>query len=390
MEIKNIVIIIVFTLVYNGLQIKYLYNMKKESHYQWIWILSIMILPLGIILFLINNISFSFFYIFFVFYKWLQIYPTQDDRYYKYSFALLRTILFGIYQLITIGIIAILLQIGLSDVLQVFDYCFMSLLIPIGLDAVMSIIMESKKQEMILFQKSVHSKYYQYFIYFMMFCFVYIIVEAFLCQQDILLTYTPMFVIGGNLIMLFMLFSFLNNIYTIITNIDVEERYFHLQSQMDNLNQSQKELREMINRDILTGIYSREYVRENIQHMIQANEEFSVAYIDLDQLKLINDSYGHQKGDEYLCRFTVLMNEYLRKQDIFARVGGDEFLIIFPKYDDSEVFQVMDHALKMIEKEDIYFSYGISVYIKEKFYNFDELISDADVHMRENKRQKMR
>jgi diguanylate cyclase (GGDEF)-like protein len=60
-------------------------------------------------------------------------------------------------------------------------------------------------------------------------------------------------------------------------------------------------------------------------------QPFSLAYIDLDDFKFANDKFGHQIGDEILCAFVDLVNSQLRKTDILARMGGDEFILFLPE-----------------------------------------------------------
>ena len=61
---------------------------------------------------------------------------------------------------------------------------------------------------------------------------------------------------------------------------------------------------------------------------MKTGEPVSVCYCDLDHLKYINDTFGHQEGDAYIRFFVRIVNENIREEDIFARIGGDEFCIL--------------------------------------------------------------
>jgi diguanylate cyclase (GGDEF)-like protein len=86
--------------------------------------------------------------------------------------------------------------------------------------------------------------------------------------------------------------------------------------------------------DALTGIHSRRRILEILdsqQDMFNRNHlAYCVAIIDLDYFKNINDKYGHQKGDEVLKQTAKLARDIFRKTDSVGRIGGEEFLFIFP------------------------------------------------------------
>ncbi|HNR04535.1 MAG TPA: sensor domain-containing diguanylate cyclase [Bacillota bacterium] len=89
--------------------------------------------------------------------------------------------------------------------------------------------------------------------------------------------------------------------------------------------------------DSLTGIYNRCYFEELLMHIMQTSKAsasvFSLAMLDINNLKYINDTYGHEAGDLMLKKFAQCVNEIITGDDIFARYGGDEFAIIFKDND---------------------------------------------------------
>lgn len=96
----------------------------------------------------------------------------------------------------------------------------------------------------------------------------------------------------------------------------------------------QKALLQVAHTDSLTGLYSRSRVLELLEHHTNLfnrnNAIFSVAIVDLDYFKKINDTYGHFIGDKVLAEFGNICKRTLRKTDIVGRIGGEEFLILFP------------------------------------------------------------
>ncbi len=87
-------------------------------------------------------------------------------------------------------------------------------------------------------------------------------------------------------------------------------------------------------RDGLTGIYNLRFyierLNQEIAHAHRSNTPLSIVYFDLDHFKSVNDNYGHPAGDEVLRRVADEILSISRQQDIFARVGGEEFSLLLP------------------------------------------------------------
>lgn len=81
--------------------------------------------------------------------------------------------------------------------------------------------------------------------------------------------------------------------------------------------------------DELTGIYNRRYVSGRLGELLRARAAFTLVSVDIDHLKCVNDRYGHGEGDAYIRLVADHIRHALRAGDVFGRVGGDEFLIIF-------------------------------------------------------------
>ncbi len=94
------------------------------------------------------------------------------------------------------------------------------------------------------------------------------------------------------------------------------------------------QLTELSQRDALTGLLNRRYVQEDVSKRIAAykryKDHFSLAFLDIDYFKKINDTYGHDVGDYVLKEFSLFVNNEKRESDLLARFGGEEFIIVFP------------------------------------------------------------
>lgn len=93
-------------------------------------------------------------------------------------------------------------------------------------------------------------------------------------------------------------------------------------------------LKESLMKDELTKVYNRKFLNDVYSRMsaehIRNKEFFSLAIIDLDHFKKINDTFGHSAGDQVLVEFASFLRTHLRKQDVIVRYGGEEFIVLMP------------------------------------------------------------
>jgi diguanylate cyclase (GGDEF)-like protein len=101
------------------------------------------------------------------------------------------------------------------------------------------------------------------------------------------------------------------------------------------IEQLHEELREQAIRDSLTGLYNRRYMQDVFkQEFSRARREkypISVIMLDMDELKILNDTHGHHAGDQALQALAFQLQSMTRKEDIVCRYGGDEFTVILSK-----------------------------------------------------------
>jgi diguanylate cyclase (GGDEF)-like protein len=92
--------------------------------------------------------------------------------------------------------------------------------------------------------------------------------------------------------------------------------------------------KELASRDYLTGLYNRRFgmesLRQELHRSQRYNENLSVAIMDIDHFKSINDRHGHLVGDSVLMEFSKRITQLLRNEDVFFRYGGEEFVVVFP------------------------------------------------------------
>ena len=160
------------------------------------------------------------------------------------------------------------------------------------------------------------------------------------------------------------------------------------------LKKKNMELKEMIMKDSMTGLLnhksSLKRLKEEVDRARRIDYPLSVAMIDIDDFKMINDTLGHQSGDDVLARFASVLKECCRTIDIVGRYGGEEFIIIMPDTNSDDAAFLLDRIRKCVGetsfKEDVLltFSGGISELNEESVHG---LLKLSDMMLYEAKRK---
>jgi diguanylate cyclase (GGDEF)-like protein len=145
--------------------------------------------------------------------------------------------------------------------------------------------------------------------------------------------------------------------------------------------------KELARTDYLTGIANRfsffEVAQTELARSSRYKHPFTIAYIDIDGFKNVNDRFGHKTGDELLCVVVNQIKSKLRRADFIARMGGDEFIVILPETDHiaaKVIFPKIHAALldEMRRREwPVTFSIGVITCLKTTC-TVEELVRDAD------------
>lgn len=149
--------------------------------------------------------------------------------------------------------------------------------------------------------------------------------------------------------------------------------------------------------DKLTGLLNRraclEIIEEKVKYCKEDKTELTICFADLNKLKFVNDNYGHNLGDLLIKSISDIFVNSIRKNDYVCRLGGDEFLFIFPETNVNQAQEILDKInaqLNIINNSKKYpfimsFSYGFSSYNEFKCNNASALISFADKQMYKHK-----
>ncbi len=162
----------------------------------------------------------------------------------------------------------------------------------------------------------------------------------------------------------------------------------------------EEEMREISLRDQLTGLYNRRgfitLAEQQIKVANRTKRPMPLAFIDVDDMKWINDTLGHEEGDKALIDTANIFRQTFRESDIMARIGGDEFAILAtdvtemdPEILSSRLQQSIDaYNAEETRRYTIYMSWGVTVYDPEAPISLDQLMSAADELMYAQKRTK--
>ena len=179
---------------------------------------------------------------------------------------------------------------------------------------------------------------------------------------------------------------------------ELESIRYSMVDTFSRLESEKKELYLMARTDSLSGLSNRNSLNEYLERLILTSkrnkEEFAFLYLDIDHFKSINDSLGHNIGDELLQNISKLLKRILRPSDFIARIGGDEFVILIQEYDSYlELSNVINRVQKQLSKYwviktnpiNISCSIGIAFYPKDGEDSVS-LMKNADIAMYQAKK----
>ena len=156
---------------------------------------------------------------------------------------------------------------------------------------------------------------------------------------------------------------------------------------------------QMATMDELTNITNRRgflmLAEQSISFAKRHSIPVTLIFLDLDQFKVINDIYGHAEGDKALITFADVMKNSCRDSDVFARIGGDEFVVLLSNTDiksaEEFISRFSDALIKLSSKSnseyDISFSSGIVLFDANKHQSIEQLVAEGDDLMFKQKKQ---
>lgn len=149
--------------------------------------------------------------------------------------------------------------------------------------------------------------------------------------------------------------------------------------------------------DLLTGISNRRSGIAQIEKLLTEAKRnhfsFTLCFIDVNNLKMVNDQFGHAEGDYLIKRTCEVIKEFVAEDDIFLRYGGDEFILVFPRKNELEVNEIWEKIVGFLSSEHlmdqkpypISISHGLFYFQPDSNISMEEMIQYADEKMYEEK-----
>lgn len=165
------------------------------------------------------------------------------------------------------------------------------------------------------------------------------------------------------------------------------------------IKKAEEELSHYASTDALTGILNRRMGLKKLEELIEKAKydfsEFVICFLDINNLKYVNDTYGHSEGDCYILTLCNIIKNELKENDIFFRMGGDEFVIVFRDKNESQVQYIWDKLMKKLNNRNqmgekpysIMASHGLFYYCTGMDIDLEQMIEKADKQMYEEKQR---
>lgn len=183
-------------------------------------------------------------------------------------------------------------------------------------------------------------------------------------------------------------------ISTVRDDNGIPQHHIVLVSDVTGIKDHQRQLESLAHFDALTGLPNRVLLADRLRTAMaraqRQNKQLAVAYIDLDGFKAVNDTHGHEAGDELLISVSARMQEVLREVDTLSRLGGDEFVAVLTDLEDPDrCGQILDRLLATVGKPvdldgispQVSASIGVTFFPQPENVEPDQLMRQADQAM---------
>jgi len=156
-----------------------------------------------------------------------------------------------------------------------------------------------------------------------------------------------------------------------------------------------KESKKNAYHDPMTNVFNRFYGMLNLHELIEKKIAFSLVFVDMDNLKFVNDKYGHSEGDKYITNVAEHLCSF-SQEAMVCRIGGDEFMLLIPNMNGDKAHERMNEIQSSIKNDEYLetksytysISYGIAAVYENNELPASSILNIADVRMYESKRAK--
>lgn len=148
------------------------------------------------------------------------------------------------------------------------------------------------------------------------------------------------------------------------------------------LNKNMNELRQETLTDPMTGLLNRRGLQFKLEQWQVIKQDFTALAIDIDHFKQVNDTWGHETGDETIKKVAQLLTRYCRAEDVVFRLGGEEFLVLMPNADPAQGHDIAERLRAGIEANSLIAGHTVTISVGVAFSqdnaNADDVLNYAD------------
>lgn len=156
-----------------------------------------------------------------------------------------------------------------------------------------------------------------------------------------------------------------------------------------------RELEHLARHDPLTRLPNRSMLSDRLQRLLEFGETFAVLFIDLDRFKPINDLYGHEAGDQVLSMVAERLRDFIRPNDLVARVGGDEFVVVAHGIATRDAARRVSDRMEMVLSVPYHLDMGplrvgasVGISVVDEGSTVTSMLAEADMDMYDSKRSR--
>lgn len=391
----TLILITVLTLLYVITNSRLLRSLEPDAAHSRCWWLVFGLCLGGLLLIMaVHGIPLPLFLLLLYGLKTLELlhFPYPGQR--NWATVNLNFLMIAANYLVVLGVLAFCLRDSVPAVLRNPALRPASLILLLVLNGGIDLLLERfARQQMMGLKADYRSEESRLFVQFTFFSIAFILLDSTACLFNLPRNIVSLFLVGSNGLLLLMVGLFINQVNVIKREAYLEQEHTLLESSFSQQLKRTEALRDTAYRDALTGAYSRLYAEDYLARLLDRGTAFALAYIDLDGLKGINDTYGHLAGDRYLRDFVKRLQEGLRAEDIFARVGGDEFMVLFPDKTAAASVEALSRIRSQIAAGSspdwpLSFSFGVVESCKTAEKTAGELIDTADQAMYADKKKR--
>ena len=227
-----------------------------------------------------------------------------------------------------------------------------------------------------------------------LFILIYTIIDVIMLhQKNYIKEFLPIY-IAMPMLNAFLFYTLFSHSIKSVKMVAYKRKSDELEATKQEIDINRKNIEDKLLKDDLTNCFNRKYVMLDLENKYKQNIfNFGILFIDIDNLKKVNDTLGHEAGDKYIIAISQVLKTSVRENDLISRMGGDEFLVILnslEKNDIEEILKRIQDKIKTINK--LTKEYTVSASIGYTFVDeallklgIEHIIKIADKKMRTQK-----